>query len=51
MLNGKCGWGWLAKNPSEQPDQCSYAYDDSTCNEDCRVAEGIYWAITSYLGG
>jgi hypothetical protein len=50
-LNGKCGWGIFAKNPSENPEKCSYAYKDPTCRESCRVTEGIYWAITSYLGG
>ena len=52
-MNGTCGWGATNnyKNPSLTPDKCSYAYDDDTCDEGCAVTEGIYWSITSYLGG
>ena len=39
------------KNPSLTPDKCSYAYNDVTCDEGCAVTEGIYWSLTSYLGG
>jgi len=28
-----------------------YAYDDGTCDEKCIVDEGLYWAVTTYLGG
>ena len=51
-MNGNCGWGFSKnyKNPSLKPDECSYAYNDETCDETCAVTEGIYWALTSYLG-
>merc|ERR1712176_1306524 len=29
----------------------TYAYNDATCTEDCRVIEGIYWASVSWIGG
>ena len=37
-------------DPTTKPDECSYAYDDDTCDENCLVIEGIFWSLTSYLG-
>jgi len=51
--NGNCGWGYLNSytDPSSNNCQGQYAYDDTTCNEECNVVEGIYWASVSYIGG
>ena len=50
--NGNCGWGYSGNyvNPSTGGCTGQYAYDDSTCDQACIVVEGIYWAITSYIG-
>jgi len=52
-LNGDCGWGnnWI--NPGGQNPKCTgtYAYNDQTCKEDCRIVEGVYWASISWIGG
>jgi len=49
-LNGDCGNGSDYTNPSGGGCTGYYAYDDRTCDENCLVGEGIYWAITSLLG-
>jgi hypothetical protein len=51
-LNGNCGNGYTGDfiEPGTRPDQCSYAYNDETCDESCIVIEGIYWSLTTYLG-
>ena len=52
-LNGDCGWGneWI--NPGGLDPSCTgtYAYDDETCDEACRIIEGVYWASVSWIGG
>ena len=52
-LNGNCGWGNKWTNPGGENPKCTgtYAYNDATCTEDCRVIEGIYWASVSWIGG
>merc|ERR1712194_471696 len=51
--NGNCGWGdtgdW--KDPSSSKCDGQYAYDDKTCDANCLIVEGIYWASVSYIGG
>ena len=37
--------------PSSYPAEAWYSYDDHTCEYDCQIAEYIYWALTSLLGG
>ena len=37
--------------PSSYPAEAWYSYDDRTCEYDCQIAEYIYWALTSLLGG
>ena len=51
--NGNCGWGYTNnwKDPSTNKCQGQYAYNDKTCDEECLVVEGIYWASVSYIGG
>lgn len=51
--NGNCGWGYLGNwiNPGGNRCEGQYAYNDRTCDEECIVVEGIYWAIISYMGG
>jgi hypothetical protein len=51
-LNGNCGNGYSGDfvDPLDRPNECSYAYRDETCDEGCIVIEGIYWAVTSYIG-
>jgi len=50
-LNGDCGWGYTGDWIDPSSGNCSgfYAYNDETCDEECLVAEGIYWALTSIL--
>lgn len=50
-LNGDCGWGYTGDwiDPSSGNCLGFYAYNDETCDEECLVAEGIYWALTSIL--
>jgi len=51
--NGNCGWGYLNNyiDPSSNNCQGQFAYDDTTCDEECNVVEGIYWASVAYIGG
>jgi len=55
LLNGNCGWGYTNnwKDPSGAAPTCSgkYAYKDTTCNSECVVIEGIYWASVTWMGG
>ncbi|KAA3645267.1 MAG: hypothetical protein DWQ07_12390 [Chloroflexi bacterium] len=43
--------GQFTRIPSNYPEEAWYTYDDPTCEYDCQVAEYIYWALTSLLGG
>ena len=51
-LNGDCGWGYSGDWIDPNSAQCDgvYAYDDETCDVECVITEGIYWALTSVLG-
>jgi hypothetical protein len=51
--NGNCGWGYAGNyiDPSSTACAGQYAYDDRTCDAECIVVEGIYWAIISHIGG
>jgi len=51
--NGNCGWGYTGdwKDPSSSKCDGQYAYDDKTCDANCLIVEGIYWASVSYIGG
>lgn len=52
-LNGNCGWGSDWTNPGGINPKCkgTYAYDDETCKEDCRIIEGVYWSSVTWIGG
>ena len=51
--NGDCGWGFRGdwRDPCGGACIGQFAYSDESCDERCVVAEGIYWAVTSALGG
>ena len=51
--NGNCGHGYLGNWIDPSSGQCTgqHAYNDETCDEECNVVEGLYWAVTSYIGG
>lgn len=51
--NGNCGWGYQGNwiDPSSNSCTGQFAYNDRTCDEECNVVEGIYWASVSYVGG
>merc|ERR1712194_856725 len=53
LANGNCGWGYTGdwKDPSSGKCDGQYAYDDKTCDANCIIVEGIYWASVSYIGG
>jgi len=54
-LNGNCGWGYTKNwvDPGGTKSKCTgtYAYDDKTCDENCIIIEGVYWASVSWIGG
>jgi hypothetical protein len=37
--------------PEAYPEDATYSYYDETCIYQCQVAEYIYWALTSLMGG
>ncbi len=37
--------------PDRYPADAWYTYDDETCDYGCQIAEYLYWALTSLLGG
>lgn len=43
--------GYFQIVPNRYPDDAWYTYDDRTCDYECMIAEYIYWALTSILGG
>jgi len=43
--------GCFEKVPKRYPEKAWYSYYDETCEYDCQVAEYVYWALTSILGG
>ena len=51
--NGNCGHGYLGNWIDPSSGRCTgqHAYNDETCDERCNVVEGLYWAVTSYIGG
>ncbi len=47
----KARGGHFESVPDRYPDGAWYTYDDRTCEYECQVAEYVYWALTSILGG
>ena len=51
--NGNCGHGYLGNWIDPSSGQCTghWAFNVRSCDEECNVVEGLYWAVTSYIGG
>ena len=43
--------GHFEQVPSAYPENAWYTYYDQTCDYSCQIAEYMYWALTSILGG